>query len=273
MVRRYGLPAKKALGQNFLTDPSILDRIVAVAGVTENTPVLEIGPGPGGLTVRLLAAGALVHAIELDRDAAAWLRTELGDHPRFCLTEGDAMTVEPSALAPDGTTRVVANLPYHVATHVLLRLVRLEDPPVCMALMFQREVAEKLCAPIPSRDVGPITIQVAVRYETRIAMRLPPGAFLPPPKVESAVVRFWRRDEPLLERDAERHLRTLADLAFQQRRKTLRNGLARVEGAAEIASEADVDLGLRPEALNLDAWLRLARAAARRAQAQATSSR
>ncbi len=197
LLRRYALPAKKRLGQNFLTDATILDRIVAASGVVAGSRVLEIGPGPGGLTSRLLIAGADVVAIEADQDAARFLQTELVPGNRLDVVFGDALGPELFDALGEPARTVVSNLPYHVATEILFRLVVHWNPPSLMVQMFQKEVALRLASMGEQRVFGIPSVAAGLLYHTDIVMELPPHAFSPPPKVDSAVIRLRLRDEPL----------------------------------------------------------------------------
>ncbi|TVR04992.1 MAG: ribosomal RNA small subunit methyltransferase A [Deltaproteobacteria bacterium] len=261
LLRRYGQPAKKKHGQNFLVDPNILDRIVEVAAIRPGDRVFEVGPGPGGLTTRLLHAGASVVVIETDDDLVRHLRGAFPADAPLEVVPGDALRdALPDWL--DGRAAVVANLPYHVATPILMRLVDLPDPPGRMALMFQREVAERIAHQGAGRAFGPLAVAVQVRFRAELAMHLRPGAFRPAPKVRSAVVRLVRRPEPLATLEVERAARAVARRAFQQRRKMLRSSLA---GLAVPDLEArltglGIDPASRPEALRLEDFLRMGEA-------------
>lgn len=257
LLQAYGRPAKKRFGQNFLSDPELLDRVVRAARVAPGDRVLEIGPGPGGLTTRLLAAGAELCALEADPDLVEHLGRAFAGH-RIDVRHGDALTDDLDAALGDPCANVVANLPYHLATEILFRLVDRPDPPARMALMFQREVAERVVSRGAARDFGPLAVGTAIRFATRIALRLPPGAFRPPPKVHSAVVAFERLDTPRCDAATERATRHLARLAFQQRRKMLRGSLGkRVPGALEALEAVGISPTARPESLDVDAFVAL----------------
>ncbi len=268
LLRAYGRPAKKSLGQNFLTNPAILDRIVALAQPLDRVPgcrVLEIGPGPGGLTSRLLAAGADVTAIEPDRDAVAHLEATLVPVAPLKLLCADALRIDLGELLGAPAATVVANLPYHVATEILMRFVDRDEGPERMVLMFQREVAERIVAPGRCREFSALTVAVQTRYAARIGMSLPPGAFTPAPKVRSAVVVLDRRgDGP----DAALREATLraSRAAFSQRRKQIHNTLAQVsDDVAGVLAEAGVSPTARPEELDVAAFVALGRALRARA--------
>ncbi len=260
LVRAYGRPAKKRLGQNFLTDPGILDRVVRCAGIGEGDRVLEIGPGPGGLTGRLLAAGADVLCLEADAELVEHLERHLGAFERFAVVRGDGTGPDLDRALGDPPRLVVANLPYNVATPILLRLVDLPEPPARMALMFQREVADRIVSPGASRDFGPLSVAVSLRFTASVAMKLSPGAVVPRPKVSSAVVLFERLQSPLADADVRAEARRLARMAFNQRRKMLRRSLASAGPAlSEILAQAAVPPDARPEQLRTDDFVRMGR--------------
>ena len=256
LIRLYGGRARKRFGQNFLVNQGSLDRIADLALLSSGAPVIEIGPGPGALTATLLRRDVNLTAIELDWDLAAHLRDTFGDDPNFTLVEGDAQKVPLDDMLRDPHTRVVANLPYNVATPILLRLVDHANAPERLVLMFQKEVADRICAPVGTRESGWLTVALHARYSAKIGLRLPPGAFNPPPKIDSAVVVLERRASALASREDEASIRALAELAFRGRRKTLRNTLKTVADEATFA-RAGVDPGLRCEVLRFDDWLRL----------------
>lgn len=259
LIRIYGGQARKRFGQNFLVNRAHLDRIVDLAALTPDMNVVEVGPGPGALTAALLSRDVRLTSVELDRDLADHLRRVFGDDPCFTLYEGDALKVPLDELLVDDETRVVANLPYNVATPILLRLVDHTTSPKRLVLMFQKEVADRICASVGSRASGWMTVALAARYTARIGLRLPPGAFLPPPKIDSAVIVLDRRETPLCTRDEETLIRALANIAFRQRRKTLRNAMK--DNADEAVFEAaQVDPKLRCEVLDFGMWLRIVRA-------------
>jgi len=258
LLRAWGRPARKRFGQNFLTDVGVLDRIVRVAGVGEGDRVLEIGPGPGGLTTRLIAAGADVVAIEADPDLAAHLPTVFPDAAPLRVLAGDALGPVLDEGLEDPPRAVVANLPYNVATEILFRLVQRDAPPPRMALMFQREVATRIASRGAERHFGLLAVGTQIRYRVDLAMSLKPGAFTPPPKVHSAVVRFELRDEPLCPPHIEQVVRRVAKMAFGARRKMLRRSLTAMGiDPIPLLEAADIAPTARPEALTLEDFVRL----------------
>lgn len=262
LITAYGRPAKKKFGQNFLRDVDLLDAVVDAAEVGPGDRVVEIGPGPGGLTTRLLAAGAEVTALEADPDLVDHLERRLVPHsPRLHVVHGDALGEALEAALGSPPAKVVANLPYHVATPILFRLVDADVPPARMSLMFQMEVAERIVAAGATRAFGSLALGCQVRFAVSVALRLPPEAFHPAPKVHSAVVRFVRRDVPLATPEVEACMRGLARIAFQQRRKMLRATLGKqVASFDQLIEAAGVAPTARPEALTVEQFVKMAEA-------------
>lgn len=275
LVRRYQLQAKKRFGQHFLVDPTILGAVAGVADIGAGDRVLEIGPGPGTLTVTMLGLGARVCAVELDRDLAAFLRRELVPEHELTLIEGDILAQDLRAIlsdeaiggAADATGarawKCAANLPYNVATEVFFRLADVVDRFSLLALMFQREVAQRFVADVGDSDYGVLSLMSRLYTDAEIAMTLPPGAFRPPPRVHSAVVRFapvagTRIVDPVLRDD----FRKLVRHAFQTRRKTLPNALVSTGVSKERLREAidavRLEQSVRPERVHFDQFVQLA---------------
>jgi len=259
-IARHGLAPRKSLGQHFLLDEALLARIARLAGDLAGRHVLEVGPGPGGLTRALLEAGAAhVHAVELDSRAVAAL-AELSDaHPgRLTVTEADALTVDPTALMP-APRRIVANLPYNVASPLLIAWLARADAFESMTLMFQQEVAERIVAAPGTDAYGRLAVAAGWRCEAHMALRLPPGAFSPPPKVWSAIVHLTpraTRPDPALARAMER----VTAAAFGQRRKMLRGALKTLGNPEALLAAAGIDPTRRAETLSIAEFEALARA-------------
>ncbi len=261
VIAAHGLAARKALGQNFILDLNLTAKIARLAGARGQT-VLEIGPGPGGLTRGLLAEGAArVVAVEKDPRCLPALEEIASRHPgRLDIVVGDALASDLGSLAGDGA-RIVSNLPYNVGTELLTRWL---DPPdwppfwTSMTLMFQREVAERLVAEPGSGAYGRLSILAQWRTEPRIVLDLPPAAFVPAPKVRSAVVRLDRLPEPRYPADAATLFRLVA-AAFGQRRKMLRAALRGVAPDIEARlAEAGIESSQRAETVPLAAYCALA---------------
>lgn len=263
VIATHGLAARKSLGQNFLLDLNLTAKIARQADDLSKADVLEIGPGPGGLTRGLLASGARkVLAIEKDSRCIPALEEIAAAYPgRLQVIEGDALEVDPLAhLTPP--IRVAANLPYNVGTELLVRWLTPNDwPPFwqSLTLMFQREVAERIVAQPGSKTYGRLAVLAQWRAEARIVMSLPPGAFTPPPKVSSAVVHLTALPEPRFPADPQVLSRVVA-AAFNQRRKMLRaalKGLAPdIEDRLRAAGIAPTD---RAEQVPLEGFCALAR--------------
>ena len=262
VIATHGLAARKALGQNFLLDLNLTGRIARRVGDLAGSDVLEIGPGPGGLTRALLAEGARrVVAIERDARCLPALAEVAAAYPgRLEVIEGDALAVDPlPRLTPP--IRIAANLPYNVGTELLVRwLTPAAWPPFweSMTLMFQREVAERIVAPPGSKVYGRLSILAQWRTTARIAFEIPARAFTPPPKVTSAVVHLERLAEPRFPADAAVLSRVVA-LAFGQRRKMLRASLRPLGDAEALLAAAGIPATERAEQVSLEGFCRLAR--------------
>lgn len=217
---------RKSLGQNFLTGSHFPERIIASVRPQPDELIIEIGPGQGALTALLLAKGARVIAIELDKNLAPYLREKFSSQPNFQLIEADALTVRyANIIAPATTARVVANLPYNVATPILQRLLAHRRSLTEMTLMFQREVVERITARPGGKEYGYLSVMAQFHCETQKLFDVPPGAFFPAPKVVSSVVRLQVRTEPLAAVRDEIFFAELVSALFSQRRKTILNNL------------------------------------------------
>ena len=260
IIARHGLQATKALGQNFILDRQLLARIAAVPGPLEGRTVYEVGPGPGGLTRALLDSGATVVAVERDRRCLPALAELEADFPdRLRVIDGDAMAVDERAAAGD-CAHVVANLPYNVGTALLLRWLGGEAWPPwwrSLTLMFQREVAERIVAAPDSEHYGRLAVAAQWRSRPRIAMAVHRSAFVPAPKVASAVVHV----EPAAMPDGVRPkvIEQLTAAAFGQRRKMLRQSLKALPGALAALEQLGIDPQRRAETLAVDDFVALAR--------------
>lgn len=264
VVARHGLQASKALGQNFLFDEQLLKRIAAIPGDLTGRDVLEVGPGPGGLTRALLRAGANVTAIEMDQRCLPAL-AELGEAfpGQLTVIAGDAMKLDQPALFA-GPFDVVANLPYNIGTALFVRwLSGPEDggawPPPwrSLTLMFQQEVATRIVAATNAEAYGRLAVLAQWRARPRIAMKVHRSAFTPPPKVMSAVVHVTPAEQP--EGTRPRTLERLTEAAFGQRRKMLRQSLKSVPGAIEALAILGIASDRRAETLSVEDFVRLAR--------------
>jgi 16S rRNA (adenine1518-N6/adenine1519-N6)-dimethyltransferase len=242
------------LGQNFLADPNTARRIVRLSGVGASSRVVEVGPGVGSLTCELADAGAHVMAIELDRHLVPVLRSVV-DGRDVEIVQGDALTIDWASVLR-GQWSMVANLPYNVATPVVVRA--LEEAPMIdrYLVMVQREVGERLAAGVGDRAYGAVSVKVAFYAEARVVGTVSANVFIPKPKVESALVSLVRRPAPAVDvRDPER-LFELVRAGFATRRKSLRNALAGVVNVDELEA-AGIDPKARAETLTLTDWARL----------------
>jgi 16S rRNA (adenine1518-N6/adenine1519-N6)-dimethyltransferase len=261
VIARHGLQAAKSLGQNFILDRQLLARISAIPGDLGDASVYEVGPGPGGLTRALLDAGARVTAVERDRRCMPALAELEAEFPgRLRLIEGDAMQVDERAAAGDGA-HIVANLPYNVGTALLLRWLGGESWPPwwrSLTLMFQREVAERIVAAPDSAHYGRLSVAAQWRSEARIAMTVHRSAFVPPPKVTSAVVHVVPAEMPI--GVSAKVMEQVTAAAFGQRRKMLRQSLKGLPGALDALAMLGLDPQRRAETLSVQDYVALARA-------------
>jgi 16S rRNA (adenine1518-N6/adenine1519-N6)-dimethyltransferase len=261
VIERHELRAKKSLGQNFLLDLNLTSKIARAAGSLNDATIIEVGPGPGGLTRALLANGAgRVVAIERDERCLAALEEISAHYPgRLEVIAADAMKTDFAALASDGgVVRIVANLPYNIGTELLVRwLTPGRWPPfwASMTLMFQKEVAQRIVARPGSEAYGRLGVLAGWRTQARIVFDLPPQAFTPPPKVTSSVVHLMPRDEPLPA--DEKKLARVTEAAFGQRRKMLRQSLKSL-GGERLLDAAGIDATRRAETLTIEEFVTLA---------------
>jgi 16S rRNA (adenine1518-N6/adenine1519-N6)-dimethyltransferase len=268
VIRRHGLRAKKSLGQNFLLDLNLTARIARAAGPLEGVEVVEIGPGPGGLTRALLVAGARrVIAVERDERAIAALEQIAARYPgRLEIVSGDALNFDPRALLGAAPARVVANLPYNIATALLVGWLTLEPWPPWydrLVLMFQREVAERIVAAPGSKSYGRLSVLAGWRCQGRIRFDVAGTAFVPPPRVTSSLVELVPRQSPFpCERRA---LERVTEAAFGQRRKMLRQSLKSLgPEPMTLLEAANLEPTARAEDVPVEGFVALARAFAAR---------
>lgn len=261
VIARHGLQASKALGQNFLLDGQLLDRIAAIPGDLARQSVYEVGPGPGGLTRALLKAGANVTVVERDRRCLPAL-AELADAfpDQLTMVEGDALTIKLEDVLPIGG-HIVSNLPYNVGSALLVTwLTEPVWPPrwASLTLMFQREVADRIVAAADSDAYGRLSVLSQWRSSPRIALPVHRSAFTPPPKVMSAVVHF----EPIAQPQgvSMRTIEKLTAAAFGQRRKMLRQSLKGLGGGLEALAAVGIDASRRAETLTVADFIQTARA-------------
>jgi len=265
-ARARPAPRRKRFGQHFLHDPAVIARIVQAIAARPGDHLVEIGPGRGALTAPLLACrGCTLDAIEIDRDLAAQLRARFAGTAAFTLHAADALDFDFAALARarGGRLRIVGNLPYNISTPLLFRLLAHSSALADLTVMLQREVVARLTAGPGGRDYGRLTVMLAPHTEIRRLFDVGPGAFQPPPKVWSAVVRMSMRSPPLFA--VSPHYAPLVAAAFARRRKTLRNALGELLTREEIRA-CGIDPAVRPETLTPQAFNTLAQALDRAAR-------
>ena len=265
VIRRHALAAKKSLGQNFLLDLNLTARIARAAGPLDGVTVLEVGPGPGGLTRALLAAGALkVIAIERDQRALAALDEIAQHYPgRLVVISGDALDFDPEPHLGGGPVRVVANLPYNIATALLIGWLTAEPWPPWydrLVLMFQREVAERIVAKPGGKQYGRLSVLTQWRAQAKKLLDINPSAFVPPPKVMSSLVQITPREKPLACNRLA--LERITTAAFGQRRKMLRQSLKTLGvDAPALLVAAGITETRRAEEIDVAGFVALANAA------------
>ncbi|HYE65961.1 MAG TPA: 16S rRNA (adenine(1518)-N(6)/adenine(1519)-N(6))-dimethyltransferase RsmA [Pyrinomonadaceae bacterium] len=263
--------AKKSLGQNFLTDERVVDRIVGELAPRADETIIEIGPGRGALTSRLIEKAGRLVAVEFDRDLVPVLRQRFAAHENFKLIEADALATNfCEVIEPASSARVVANLPYYISTAILQHLIAYRGCLTEMVLMLQREVVERLTAPPGASERGFLSVLIEAYCEAEILFDVAPGSFRPVPKVWSTVVRLRMRPHIAVEVKEEALLWQTVSAGFAQRRKTIFNNLrgaagdlrSRLEmkgGARRALEAARIEPQRRAETLSLEEWARLAR--------------
>ena len=260
VIARHGLAASKALGQNFLLDEQLLDRITAIPGDLRDRAILEIGPGPGGLTRALLRAGAFVTAIEMDRRCLPALAELAEAFPgRLRVIEGDALKLGPASLF-DEPYEVVANLPYNIGTALFIQWLSGEQwPPrwTSLTLMFQQEVAQRITSRPGTSAYGRLAVLAQWRSSAALAMKVHRSAFTPAPKVMSAIVHLTPDEMPA--GVSARMLERVTEAAFGQRRKMLRQSLKGLPGGLDALARLGIDARRRAETLTIAEFVAIAR--------------
>ncbi|OCJ11894.1 16S rRNA (adenine(1518)-N(6)/adenine(1519)-N(6))-dimethyltransferase [Rhizobium sp. AC27/96] len=260
VIQRHGLDARKALGQNFLLDLNLTQKVARTAGSLDGVTVFEVGPGPGGLTRAILALGA-AKVIAVERDARCLpALAEIADHypGRLEVIEGDALKTDFAAMAPAGPVKIIANLPYNVGTQLLVNwLLPASWPPFwqSLTLMFQKEVGQRIVAQEDDDHYGRLGVLCGWRTQAHMAFDISPQAFTPPPKVTSTVVHLTPRENPIP--CTVDKLEKVTQAAFGQRRKMLRQSLKPIGGEA-LLLKADIDPQRRAETLSIEEFCRLA---------------
>lgn len=251
-----GHRARKRFGQNFLHDEHWIERIARTIDAKPGETVVEIGPGQAALTRKMIADAGHATAIEIDRDLAAWLKETFPE--TLTLIEADALKLDWNKVHPGKALRIVGNLPYNISSPLLFHLMTVADRVIDQHFMLQKEVVDRMVATPGSKVYGRLSVMLQYRYRMQKMFDVPPGAFTPAPKVTSSIVRMApKKVDELLPVDLERFAVIVA-VAFNQRRKTLRNALAKLLTEEDI-KKAGVDPALRAEALDVEAFVRLAR--------------
>ena len=244
-LKNRGVSPKKSLGQHFLIDKGIAQKIVRLASLEPHDIVVEIGPGMGVLTFLMLPLVKRVVAVEVDQEMADYLKEQGGGMPSLTVMRRDALHVDFKALAQDAGARlkVVANLPYNISTPVIFRLLENRDAVAHLTLMLQREVAQRINAPSGGKDYGPLSIFTQLYTFPTILMRVPPQAFYPRPKVESALVGFTILDQPRVEIGDTEFFHAVVRASFAQRRKTILNSLK--NSPLSLGSREEIEKALK----------------------------
>jgi 16S rRNA (adenine1518-N6/adenine1519-N6)-dimethyltransferase len=265
ILKRYKISPNKALGQNFLIDSNILDKIVTAGDLTKEDFVVEIGPGLGSLTQKLAQAAGRLTIIEKDRQLLPVLKEILQEYNNIDYVEGDVLKVNWEEIIPAGVTpKVIANLPYYITTPIIMGFFEKKIPTRLLVFMVQREVAERMAAKPGGKDYGSLSIAVQFYSKPEIVTIVPPTVFIPQPEVDSAVVKLVTLDRPSVEVLSEETFFITVRSAFQQRRKTLRNALTNSpmlhlprEAVEEALQAAGIDPQLRGERLSIEDFGRL----------------
>ncbi len=263
LMRKHGLSAKKSLGQNFLLDEAALEKVVAAADIPAGATVLEIGPGLGSLTRHLARAAARVVAVELDASLIPALREVLAGEQNVSIVQGDILQQDVAALVSEPGYLVVANIPYYITSAVIRHLLEAPARPARLVLTMQKEVAERICA--RPGDLSLLALSVQVYGEPRPVARIPAGAFYPPPKVDSTVLRVDLYPQARIPDTQLEDFFHLAKVAYAQKRKMLRNTLSAglrwpPDKAVALLAAAGIDPMRRAETVSLEEWGRLVQA-------------
>ena len=262
IVKKYNFRFSKSLGQNFLIDETILTDIVEGAEVQKDDLIIEIGPGVGSLTVKLLEKAKKVVSIELDSDLIPILQAELGDEPNFELIHNDALKIDfKEIIGEEKSVKLVANLPYYVTTPIILRLLKEEYEFKSLTIMIQKEVAERINASPNCKEYGALSLLVQYYCDTEIIRVVSPASFIPRPKVSSMVIKLKKLDEPRVKAKDLDLMFSIIRNSFNMRRKTLWNGVKFLglpkDSLEEAFRKAEIDTKRRGETLTLEEFARL----------------
>ena len=268
VLNKYGFTFQKKFGQNFLIDPHVLDKIIRAAEITEDDFVLEIGPGMGTMTQYLAYAAREVYAVEIDKSLIPILEDTLSDYDNVTVINEDILKVNIAKLAEEKNggrpIKVVANLPYYITTPIIMGLFESHVPVESITVMVQKEVADRMQEGPGSKEYGALSLAVQYYAKPEIVVNVPPSCFMPQPKVGSAVIRLTRHSEPPVTVKSEKLLFQVIRASFNQRRKTLANGLANYgafslpkEELQACIEELGVPVNIRGEALSLEQFAQL----------------
>jgi dimethyladenosine transferase len=267
IMRRHGFSFSKGLGQNFLVNPSVCPRMAEMGGAKENAGVLEIGPGIGVLTAELARRAKKVVAVELDDRLIPVLGETLAEFGNVKVIHGDALKLDLRGIIEEEfadceSVAVCANLPYYITSPIIMALLESRLPISSVTVMVQKEAADRICAPVGSRESGALTVAINYFAEPRMLFRVSPGSFMPPPKVTSAVIRMDILPQPKYDVGSEKVFFAMVKAAFSQRRKTLANsltsgGFLTREQAAKALSDAQIASSARIEALDMKTLAKL----------------
>ncbi len=258
LLQEHGLRPKKKLGQNFLQDPNILDKIVSISDINAEDTVLEIGPGLGSLTRHIAATAKEVIAVEIDKYIIPALKASTFGYANTTIVEGDMLEIPPSEIITAPEYTVIANIPYYITSALLRHLLENKPRPRRMVLTIQKEVAKRICVP-EGKKMSLLALSVQVYGKPEIVAQIPAGAFFPPPKVDSAVIRIDLYKAPRIKNALIDDFFLLAKAGFSQKRKTLRNALAgglrlNKEESETLLNDAKIDHTRRAETLDLNEW-------------------
>ena len=260
LLRAYNLRPRKSLGQNFLVDSAALEKIIAIAQILPDNDVLEIGAGLGSLTRYLAKSARKVIAVELDTHLVPVLTEVIAPWQNVQIIAGDILKIDPASLMIAERYLVVANIPYYITSALIRHLLEAQRKPARLTLTLQREVAERICA--PAGELSLLALSVQIYGKARVALRIPAGAFYPPPKVDSSVLLVDLYDEPLIPTAQLPLFFRLAKAGFSQKRKTLRNSLSAglqlpAEAAQSLLEENGIHAQRRAETLEIEEWREL----------------
>lgn len=265
LLAKHGFSFSKSLGQNFLIDENVLDKIVNYSDIDENDFVLEIGPGAGTLTQRLAKTGAKCVAIEIDKALLPVLSDSMADFDNFKLINNDVMKIDLKKLTEEEfggkPFHVIANLPYYITTPIVMKLLEEKLPVKSMTLMVQKEVAERMCADCGTKEYGALSVAIAYRCDAKIICKAEPHCFIPQPKVTSTVVNLKVDDKPKVNVSDEKFFFAIVKSAFGQRRKTLVNALSKSQYVniekqriIDVLSGMGIDENIRGEKLDIGSF-------------------